>query len=181
MSTPDFLRSLAFDRVLLLPGDEDAPPSADLLEPLTPAQRDAVIRMAIRRLAFQVLYELDMGGQRGPTWARDTLSRVEGLGPIDADRVSAFALAAYDARAAADAEFQELAPEWPSHRLAAVDRAILRLSHFEMSANPATSKIVVSEAVELAKHFSTEKSPAFINALLDRVLHRLTPSEAGSD
>jgi N utilization substance protein B len=82
----------------------------------------------------------------------------------------------HNARAAADAEFLELAPEWPTNRLAAVDRAILRLAHFEMTSGRTPPKIAVNEAVELAKHYSTEKSPAFINGLLDKVLKRLEPA-----
>jgi hypothetical protein len=125
------LRTIAFDRVFLLSEDEAHAPSAKTLEPLSPAARESVVRMALRRLAFQVLFELDMGG-RDRAWAADALSRVEGLGPMDAERVAALATGAWEARAAADTEFLALAPDWPSHRLAAADRAVLRLAHFEM-------------------------------------------------
>lgn len=172
------LRTIAFDRVFLLSEDEAHAPSAKTLEPLSPAARESVVRMALRRLAFQVLFELDMGG-RDRAWAADALSRVEGLGPMDAERVAALATGAWEARAAADTEFLALAPDWPSHRLAAADRAILRLAHFEMVSHTTAPKVVVSEAVELARHFSTEKSPAFVNGLLDRVLHRIEPSQGG--
>ena len=64
----------------------------------------------------------------------------------------------------------ELAPYWPTHRQAAVDRAILRLAHYEMMSGQTPPKVVVNEAVELAKRFSTERSPSFVNALLDKVL-----------
>ncbi len=73
----------------------------------------------------------------------------------------------------ADAEFSRLAPAWPSHRLAAVDRAILRLAHFEMSSGRTPPKVAVNEAVELAKEFGTDRSPAFVNGLLDKVLRRV--------
>ena len=52
-------------------------------------------------------------------------------------------------------------------------RAILRLAHYEMTATDAAPKQVVSDAVELAKHFSTDRSPAFVNALLGKVLKRV--------
>jgi transcription antitermination factor NusB len=104
------------------------------------------------------------------------------------ERRKAFELAmdAFAHRADADAFMLELAPDWPSHRQAAVDRAILRLAHWEMvsSAGPAGSqpKIAVNEAIELAKEFSTEKSPAFINGLLDKVLKKvLRTEEAAAD
>ncbi len=62
-----------------------------------------------------------------------------------------------------------LAPEWPTHRLAGVDRAILRLCHHELTSGANPAPIVLNEAVELARHFSTDRSPAFINALLDKI------------
>jgi hypothetical protein len=64
-------------------------------------------------------------------------------------------------------------PDWPSRRLAPIDRAILRLAHFEMTSGRTPPKVAINEAVELAKAFSTEKSPAFINGLLGKVLKRL--------
>ena len=66
-----------------------------------------------------------------------------------------------------------LAPGWPAHRQGAVDRSLLRLAHHEMSATLTHPKIVVNEAVELAKEFGSERSPAFVNGLLDRVLKRV--------
>jgi N utilization substance protein B len=65
-----------------------------------------------------------------------------------------------------------------------VDRAILRLAHFEMTSGKTAPKIVVNEAVELAKRYSTERSPSFINALLDKVLKEVLPAieaRRGSD
>lgn len=88
----------------------------------------------------------------------------------DLDRAIDAAMDAWAHRAEADAAIALLAPEWPAHRQAAVDRCILRLSHRAMMTTPDVAKAVVNEAVELAKVFSTEKSPAFVNALLDKVL-----------
>jgi N utilization substance protein B len=53
--------------------------------------------------------------------------------------------------------------------LAGVDRAILRLCHHELTSGTNPAPIVLNEAVELARHFSTDRSPAFINALLDKI------------
>jgi Transcription termination factor len=57
-----------------------------------------------------------------------------------------------------------------------VDRALLRLAHYEMTSGRTPPRVVVNETVELAKHFSTEKAPAFINALLDKVMKRIQPA-----
>ena len=64
-----------------------------------------------------------------------------------------------------------------------MDRAILRLAHYEMTSGRTNPKVVVNEAVELAKEFSTERSPAFVNGVLDKVLKRMAakPIEAADD
>ena len=69
------------------------------------------------------------------------------------------------------------------HRQPAVDRALLRLAYYEMTSGTTPPKAAVSEAVKLAKEFSTEKSPAFVNAILDKLLKKVledapVPAEA---
>jgi N utilization substance protein B len=131
----------------------------------------------IRRLAFQTLFQIDARG--GVRDGEDLEALRAAMG--DGDEFSAgerekalkMAVEAYNDRGAADEVMRELAPTWPPHRQAAVDRAILRLAHYEMTRGGTAPKIAVNEAVELAKEFSTEKSPAFINGLLDKVLKRV--------
>ena len=149
----------------------------------------------IRRLAFQALYQLDArtgaagdaASGKKPAPIDEPEAVLAGLltDPEDAETTAArytaaeikkafvMANAAFAHRTEADAFMTEAAPGWPAHRQAAVDRAILRLAHYEMTSGRTEPKVVVNEAVELAKEFSTEKSPAFVNALLDKVLKRL--------
>jgi N utilization substance protein B len=176
------LHKLAFEGLYLLPGSiergEKRLDPEPLLAQLTTEQRDRVLRMATRRLAFQMLYELDLSGKPDAKVAiNQTLAEIDGLGPMALEDVRALVLGALEGGAAADAEFAALAPEWPTHRQPAVDRAILRLAHYEMTSARTPPKIVINEAVELAKHYSTEKAPAFINGLLDKVLKRLEGEE----
>ncbi len=134
----------------------------------------------IRRLAFQTLFQLDA---RADLDAQDVLDSLENAGDFSPkDRAKAFELAtgAYADRDAADKAMLELAPTWPAHRQAAVDRAILRLAHFEMTRVGVHPTIAVNEAVELAKEFSTEKSPAFVNGLLDKILKRVLAQSPGT-
>ena len=63
---------------------------------------------------------------------------------------------------------------WRFERLAAIDRAILRLAIHEMSFSDTPPKVVLNEAVELAKKFSSEQSGAFVNGVLDSVHKSLT-------
>lgn len=131
----------------------------------------------IRRLAFQVLYQLDArSGQDPDAVLASTMNQDEDSADradfTPSDRKKAFELASlsYANREKADAFMLGVAPGWPAHRQAAVDRAILRLAHFEMTSGRTHPKIAVNEAIELAKLFSTDKSPAFINGLLDKLL-----------
>ena len=60
--------------------------------------------------------------------------------------------------------------EWPLDRLPAVDRALLRMSLWEMLYNDEVDDVVaIDEAVSLAKSYSTDDSPAFLNGLLDKI------------
>lgn len=124
----------------------------------------------IRRLAFQTLYQLDAVASPDPERIASALQAEEGLTQGEAGRVMQLAEGAFAARAAADAAVAEFAPEWPPHRQPAVDRAILRLAHYEMHSGRTPPKVAVNEAVRLAKEFSTERSPAFVNAVLDKLL-----------
>lgn len=132
----------------------------------------------IRRLAFQTLYQLDARGPGDVTRIRDTLDEAPGFTSSDRDKAFALARAAYEERADADAAMEALAPAWPASRQAAVDRAILRLAYYEMTSGRVPPKVAVNEAVELAKAFSTQKSPPFINGLLDKVLKALTTHDS---
>lgn len=134
----------------------------------------------IRKLAFQALYQLDARGAEDVLTVRESLERAEGYS--DQERQEAFdlAVAAFDNREIADREMEALAPDWPPHRQAAVDRAILRLAHHEMVSGRTHPKVAVNEAVELAKEFSTERSPAFINGVLDKVLKRVLTAQGQS-
>ena len=58
---------------------------------------------------------------------------------------------------------------WRFERLAAIDRAILRLAIHELSSSDTPGKVVLNEAVDLAKKFSSEESGAFVNGVLDSV------------
>jgi N utilization substance protein B len=141
----------------------------------------------IRRLAFQVLYQLDARGENDLGDPRTALAIDDEVSEKDLAKAETLANAAFADRKRADDVMRSLAPTWPAHRQAAVDRAILRLAHYEMTSGGVPPKVVINEAVELAKAFSTEKSPTFINGLLDKVMKKLeakaskTASAAAAD
>jgi transcription antitermination protein NusB len=59
-----------------------------------------------------------------------------------------------------------------------VDRAVLRMATFELGwRHDVPTSVVISEAVELAKEYSTEESGGFVNGLLATIAHELRPDE----
>lgn len=73
-----------------------------------------------------------------------------------------------------DALLSEVSVGWPVHRMSAVDRTILRLALYEMRCvDDVPPEVAVSEAVELAKGFSGEESPAFVGGVLRGAVDRV--------
>ena len=89
-------------------------------------------------------------------------------------------------RAEIDALIAERAEGWPLERLHSVDRNLLRLAIYELLyEEDVPPEVAIDEAVELAKKYGTERSPAFINGILDRIYkeklgHRRGESETDS-
>jgi len=78
---------------------------------------------------------------------------------------------------AIDEIIQPVAPEWPIDQIARMDRVILRMGVYELVfSNNAPPKVVINEAVELAKAFGGDNSSKFINGVLGTVLRN---QEAG--
>jgi transcription antitermination protein NusB len=70
-----------------------------------------------------------------------------------------------------------LAPEWPIEQIARMDRVILRIGTYELTHEPdVPPKVVINEAVELAKGFGGENSSKFINGVLGSVLRQIEES-----
>ena len=74
-----------------------------------------------------------------------------------------------------DKIISDAAPEWPIAQINRIDLAILRLAIYELVVDKSTPfKVVVDEAVELAKSFGSEGSPGFINGTLGKVVSETT-------
>lgn len=88
-----------------------------------------------------------------------------------ADSTRAFANRLFEGAAKDTPTLDELivkhAENWRFERLAAIDRAILRLAIYELRATDTPPGVVLNEAVDLAKKFSSEDSGAFVNGILD--------------
>ncbi|MBC8282451.1 MAG: transcription antitermination factor NusB [Nitrospinae bacterium] len=69
-----------------------------------------------------------------------------------------------------DALLKKISSNWPPDRMAVIDKNILRLGICELLFDSTTPpKVVINEAVEIAKKFGTEESPDFINGILDKI------------
>jgi N utilization substance protein B len=81
-------------------------------------------------------------------------------------RAKRLAEGTWEHRRELDAELSEVATGWRVERMPAVDRAVLRLALFELRHTETPVGVVISEAVELAKKYSTARSGAFVNGVL---------------
>ena len=70
-------------------------------------------------------------------------------------------------------DIQKAAPTWPTDKLNKVDLAILRLAVYELKFGEVTPKVVIDEAVELAKELGNDRSYAFINAVLGSIVREV--------
>ncbi len=123
-------------------------------------------------MAMQLLYQIDVRGIEDAETIREGMNdEADSAEQLDA----AFALAteAWAQHVPADETITALAPQWPTNRQPPVDRAILRLAHYEITSGRTPVKVSINEAVELAKRYGGENSFAFINGVLDKMAKKL--------
>jgi len=136
-----------------------------------------VARRRGRELAFRVIFQADVAGV--PLREAWTL-RCEEERPGEAPRALVDdVIAVLEARTAEiDGILRECAEHWTLERLAATDRAVLRAAVGELLARPKTpARIVLDEAIEIAKRFGAADSGRFVNGVLDRAAKQLRPQE----
>lgn len=68
-----------------------------------------------------------------------------------------------------DKKIRKAAPTWPIEKLNKVDLAVLRLAIYELENTDTPPKVVIDEAVELAKEYGSENSPSFVNGVLGTI------------
>lgn len=129
------------------------------------------MRRLARELALQILFEKEFGSQ---SQVQNTveLSRdgVQTLDPSILDYATELVDGVCQFKGKIDQKIQGASQHWKLDRMATVDRNIIRIAIFEMLylKEPLTPNIVINEAVEIAKKFSTDESASFINGLLDQ-------------
>ena len=125
-------------------------------------------RRLARELALQTLYAIEIGKHEATQAFADLCHRAD-LGEHE-EFVRDLVVGTREKSAESDAEIVPLLQDWTLERLPTLDREILRMSVYEMRHHPETPHaVVINEAVELAKKFSTEDSGRFINGVLANV------------
>jgi len=137
-------------------------------------------RRKSRELALQMLFQADMGRQPAEEvqrtfWAER--ATVEGETRGFADQLF---LVALERAPEIDAFIEQHAEHWRMERMAVVDRNLLRAGVAEFLAFPETPKpVIINEALEIARKFSSPESVHFINGVLDSIARALEDSGGG--
>ena len=127
-------------------------------------------RSRARELVLQGLYALEVGGGE----SEDIASRVMVDEELDLTSLN-FARALFQetlkSRVWTDQTISSLAHNWRLERIAVIDQIVLRMAMTELRVMPdVPAKVVLNEAIELVKQYSTAESSSFINGILDSFL-----------
>jgi N utilization substance protein B len=124
------------------------------------------LRTKSREFAMQMLFQWDMS-QQDPTHLEATFWKsAKAAAQTRTFANQLFEGAAHDAKDL-DEIIVKHADNWRLERISAIDRAILRLAMHEMRATDTPAKVVINEAINLAKKFSSEDARGFVNGILD--------------
>jgi N utilization substance protein B len=141
-----------------------------------------------RIVALQTLYEYEFRSQ-----SEDPALKLDEILTRNVDRydetiddkefVSNLVSGVLEHQAALDAELQPMAPGWPLDQIARIDRNILRMGLFELlhRGESVPPKVVINEAVELAKAFGSDNSSKFINGVLGTAYRTLVEAKDQND
>jgi transcription antitermination protein NusB len=134
-------------------------------------------RRRAREVAFRLVYQADvMGEELDPDWA--TRCAEEQLGPDPIELVGDVLGVLRRRPAEVDELVRSAARNWELDRLAATDRSVLRIAAAELIGRPGTpARVILDEAIEIARRFGGDESARFVNGVLDHVARRLRPGE----
>jgi N utilization substance protein B len=130
-------------------------------------------RRRARSLALEVLYEVDCVGHPFQEVIAQRLENYQTLGKEAANFAKRIVRGTLESALELDNMIASCAPEWPVEELAVLDRNILRLALWEFAiSNETPIKVAINEAVELAKRYSSDSAPRFINGVLGTLARR---------
>jgi transcription antitermination protein NusB len=137
-----------------------------------------------RIIALQTLYEQDFRRDAGDTnFSLDeimsrNIGRYQDM-VDDKDFIRRLVMGVSGSQDKLDTILQPIAPEWPIDQIARMDRVVLHIGLYELQQEAdVPPKVVINEAVELAKAFGGENSSKFVNGVLGTFYRQEQPAEA---
>jgi N utilization substance protein B len=135
------------------------------------------VRRQGRECAAQILYQLDAAEFRTPVdaaiaayWASDFSEADDRPGPDTRGFADELVAGVVRELTVVDKAIQKATQNWRLERMARVDRNILRVAAFELLFSAAVpARVVLNEAIDIAKKYGTSESGAFVNGILDRL------------
>lgn len=132
------------------------------------------LRRVARECALQMLYEMDVGKH-----SKEDILRTFWQMNEHPEKVREFADQLFEGTIRLlkeiDRVIQQHTKHWRLNRMAAVDRNVLRLAVYEfLSGGKTPETVVINEALDIARKFSTQESAQFVNGILDSIKNDLT-------
>ncbi len=134
-------------------------------------------RHLARTIALQTLYEWDFMGEKEAGALADAKKNLKEFAPKfdEADFVVELVRGVTENKKEIDKLIKKYAPEWPIEKITMIDRNVLRLGIYELKfakdkkEKPVPPRVVINEAIELAKAFGSGSSGKFINGVLGAI------------
>ncbi len=133
-------------------------------------------RHGIRERVMQALYAFEVSKNPLPHVIDTTLEDLK-VHPAEFDFAKRLLMQTIQHQAEIDTIIKQKAVHWDFHRIALIDRLLLRMGICELlHFTDIPPKVTINEAIEIAKEYSTEKSGTFLNGILDSILSDLKES-----
>ena len=159
----------------VIPGGEESPQKTPARKPKRQRVPRHAERHEARALALQILYESDLTDHDWES-VMDRSESEDLLTPELADYARRLVTGVMANRISIDATIRKSAPAFPIKQLSAIDRNLLRLAIYELTWEPdVPTKVVINEAVELAKQYGGENSSRFVNGVTGTVAAEVRP------
>ena len=127
-------------------------------------------RRHAREAALLTLFQLEFGADEASAENASDLAvgEVEGIKENDRPYAHSLVQGTCAHLAEIDAEIERLAKEWKLHRMAAVDRNLIRMAYYEMryQEERIDPPVAINEAVELAKKYGSDDASRYVNGIL---------------
>ena len=137
------------------------------------SQRFSKSRRSASKTTLQILYEVDTVGHNWEEVTERVLGNIK-LGLDNKSFVRNLIKGVMDNKSKIDILISKFAKSWSTEQMASIDRSLLRMSVYELMFDASLPpKIVINEAIELAKGFGGDNSSKFMNGILGALLNKV--------